>query len=88
METMTTVIPRTLTVKSRYQVTLGCDLCAVAWYSPEINESLETVLQMSAKAFCPQCTACGHHGDPDLRVTPVVLHVEDLDNEFAIISPF
>lgn len=85
---MTTVIPKTLKIKGKYQVTLGCDLCEIAWLSPELDEELDTVLQMSQRAFCPQCTACGHHQDPGLRVSPVILHVEDLNNEFAIISSF
>lgn len=77
-----------LQCKCRYQVTLGCDICETAWHSPIIEETLETVSAMSKRAFCPQCTACAHHEDPDLQVAPIILNVENIDNEFAIISLF
>lgn len=77
-----------LIINGRYQVILGCDLCEIAWVSPIIKESLETVFAMNTKAFCPQCSACGHHKDPDLQLAPTVLKIVDIDNEFAIISQF
>lgn len=77
-----------LMIKGRYQVTLGCDLCEVAWTSPVVEDTLETLFKMNRKAFCPQCTACKHHEDPKLQVAPVILKIENIDNEFAIISQF
>jgi len=77
-----------LTIKGRYQVILGCDLCEVAWASPVVEDSLETVFEMNKRAFCPQCSACQHHEDPYLQMAPVILNIENLDNEFAIISQF
>jgi len=77
-----------LTTKGRYQVILGCDLCEIAWASPVIEEELETVFAMNERAFCPECSACGHHEDPSLQVKPTILKIVDLDNEFAIITQF
>lgn len=77
-----------LTISGKYQVILGCDLCEVAWVSPIIEETLETVFAMNKRAFCPECSACGHHEEPSLQVTPTVLKIVDLNNEFAIITQF
>jgi len=77
-----------LTTEKRYQVILGCDLCGIAWSSPEITTTLETLFKMNEKALCPGCSATQLHDDPYLQVPPVVLKISDLDNEFAIISQF
>ncbi len=77
-----------LKIQGRYQVTLGCDLCSIAWYSPIVEDTLDTVFDMNRRAFCPQCTACGHHEDPQLQIAPVILNIINLDNEYAIISQF
>lgn len=77
-----------LKIQGRYQVTLGCDLCEIAWYSPVVEDTLDMVFAMNNRAFCPQCSACGHHEDPYLQIAPVILSIKNLDNEFAIISQF
>jgi hypothetical protein len=77
-----------LQCKCRYQVMLGCDLCEVAWWSGVVETNLETLFEMNKRAFCPECSACSHHEDPDLRVAPVILNIKNVDNEFAIISQF
>jgi len=77
-----------LTTKGRYQVTLACDLCEIAWVSPVVEETLETIFAMNRKALCPECNSHADHEDPFLRYAPIVLEIKDLDNEFAIISQF
>lgn len=71
-----------------YRTVFGCDLCQIAWVSPAIKETIETIWEMNKRVFCPQCTACGHHEDPSLRVAPTVLRIVDVGNEFSIIQQF
>lgn len=71
-----------------YRTVFGCNLCEIAWVSPTVRESIETVWEMNKKVFCPQCTACGHHEEPSLRFAPEVLRIEEVGNEFAIIQQF
>lgn len=72
----------------KYQVVLGCDLCEIAWVSPEIEQSLETVFVMNTRALCPECGATALHDSPELQVPPIVLKIIDVNNEFAIITQF
>ncbi|MCK5292830.1 MAG: hypothetical protein KAR39_12545 [Thermoplasmata archaeon] len=72
----------------KYQVILGCDPCGIAWVSPEIEQSLETVFAMNKRALCPECGATALHDSPELQIPPTVLKIIDLNNEFAIITQF
>jgi len=71
-----------------YRTVFGCSLCEIAWVSPAVKESIQIIWEMNKKVFCPRCSACGHHEEPSLRLTPEVLRIEEVGNEFTIIQQF
>lgn len=73
---------------SAYRTTFRCQLCGLAFASPIVEQTLEQIFYVNTRVICPHCTACAHHENPNLRVPIVILKVEDIDNEFALIAQF
>jgi hypothetical protein len=71
-----------------YRTVFRCQLCGLEFASPIVEQTLERIFDINTRVICPGCTASAHHENPSLRV-PIVIHkIEDIHNEFALITQF